>query len=290
MDRHVGIFGHRGDVFRRYVYGLCRLPHRLSASVRQRQQSPRHLARSHQHSGADLQQFHYGPRRAQRAAERAQTADDLSRAHHRSRRGVSGNKIHRILFQIRRASCARQRLSLRGNLTGTPGRDIFFFLLCDDRNARRAHDHRHRAVNRLNCHGITRSVLRGVSYSRGTSGPLLAFCRHCLDISLSLALSFGAPFMNSNHVLSVRLYAVIFLALVALTLTTTGVAFIDLGGGFNVTVALTIAVVKALLVILFFMHVRYSDRLTWVFVGAGFFWLAIMMALTFGDFLTRGSG
>ena len=95
--------------------------------------------------------------------------------------------------------------------------------------------------------------------------------------------------MNSNHVLSVRLYAVIFLALVALTLTTTGVAFIDLGGGFNVTVALTIAVVKALLVILFFMHVRYSDRLTWVFVGAGFFWLAIMMALTLGDFLTRGS-
>jgi len=96
--------------------------------------------------------------------------------------------------------------------------------------------------------------------------------------------------MNSKHVLSVRLYAVIFLALIALTLTTTGIAFIDLGGGFNVTVALTIAVVKALLVILFFMHVRYSNRLTWVFVGAGFFWLAIMMALTFGDFLTRGSG
>jgi cytochrome c oxidase subunit IV len=96
--------------------------------------------------------------------------------------------------------------------------------------------------------------------------------------------------MNSKHVLSVRLYAVIFLALIALTLTTTGIAFIDLGGGFNVTVALTIAVVKALLVILFFMHVRYSSRLTWVFVGAGFFWLAIMMALTFGDFLTRGSG
>ena len=96
--------------------------------------------------------------------------------------------------------------------------------------------------------------------------------------------------MNSKHVLSVRLYAVIFLALIVLTLTTTGVAFIDLGGGFNVIVALTIAVVKALLVILFFMHVRYSNRLTWVFVGAGFFWLAIMMALTFGDFLTRGSG
>lgn len=96
--------------------------------------------------------------------------------------------------------------------------------------------------------------------------------------------------MNSKHVLSVKLYAVIFIALVALTLTTTGVAFIDLGGSLNVVVALTIAVVKALLVILFFMHVRYSDRLTWIFVGAGFFWLAIMMALTLGDFLTRGSG
>jgi cytochrome c oxidase subunit IV len=96
--------------------------------------------------------------------------------------------------------------------------------------------------------------------------------------------------MNSKHVLSVKLYAVIFIALVALTLTTTGVAFIDLGGSINVIVALTIAVVKALLVILFFMHVRYSDRLTWIFVGAGFFWLAIMMALTLGDFLTRGSG
>jgi cytochrome c oxidase subunit IV len=96
--------------------------------------------------------------------------------------------------------------------------------------------------------------------------------------------------MNSKHVLSVKLYAVIFIALVALTLTTTGVAFINLGGSLNVIVALTIAVVKALLVILFFMHVRYSDRLTWIFVGAGFFWLAIMMALTLGDFLTRGSG
>jgi cytochrome c oxidase subunit IV len=96
--------------------------------------------------------------------------------------------------------------------------------------------------------------------------------------------------MNSKHVLSVKLYAVIFIALVALTLTTTGVAFINLGGSLNVIVALTIAVVKALLVILFFMHVRYSERLTWIFVGAGFFWLAIMMALTLGDFLTRGSG
>jgi cytochrome c oxidase subunit IV len=96
--------------------------------------------------------------------------------------------------------------------------------------------------------------------------------------------------MRSKHVVSVKLYGAVFGALIALTLTTTGVAFIDLGGNLNTIVALTIAVVKALLVILFFMHARYSSRLTWVFVGAGFFWLAIMMALTLSDFLTRGSG
>ena len=96
--------------------------------------------------------------------------------------------------------------------------------------------------------------------------------------------------MNSKHVVSIGLYAAVFASLVALTLITTGVAFIDLGGDLNSIVALAIAAAKALLVILFFMHVRYSSRLTWVFVGAGFFWLAIMMALSFSDFLTRGSG
>lgn len=96
--------------------------------------------------------------------------------------------------------------------------------------------------------------------------------------------------MSSKHVVSVKLYAVVFAALIALTLSTAGVAFIDLGGDLNAIVALAIAVAKAFLVILVFMHVRYSDRFTWIFVGAGFFWLAIMMALTFSDFLTRGSG
>ena len=96
--------------------------------------------------------------------------------------------------------------------------------------------------------------------------------------------------MNSKHGVSVKLYAVVFAALIALTLSTAAVAYIDLGGDLNAIVALAIAVAKALLVILFFMHVRYSDRLTWIFVGAGFFWLAIMMVLTLSDFLTRGRG
>jgi len=93
--------------------------------------------------------------------------------------------------------------------------------------------------------------------------------------------------MSSQPIVSIRLYATIFGALLVLTLATAGVAFIDLGGELNTIAALTIAIVKALLVILFFMHVRYSSRLTWVFAGAGFFWLLILLTLTLADPLTR---
>ena len=72
-----------------------------------------------------------------------------------------------------------------------------------------------------------------------------------------------------------------------LTLITVIVAFIDLGP-LNNFVMLGIAVIKATLVILFFMHVFYSSRLIWVVVLAGFFWLGIMFALTSSDYLTRG--
>jgi cytochrome c oxidase subunit IV len=93
--------------------------------------------------------------------------------------------------------------------------------------------------------------------------------------------------MNSPHVVSIKLYATIFGALLLLTMATAGAAFVDLGGELNSIVALTIALVKTLLVLLFFMHVRYSSRLTWVFAGAGLFWLLIMMSLTLSDVLTR---
>jgi len=93
--------------------------------------------------------------------------------------------------------------------------------------------------------------------------------------------------MTSQHIVSIRLYATIFGALLLLTLGTAAIAFVDLGGDLNTLVALAIAIVKALLVLLFFMHVRYSSRLIWVFVGAGFFWLAILMTLTLSDALTR---
>jgi cytochrome c oxidase subunit 4 len=73
-----------------------------------------------------------------------------------------------------------------------------------------------------------------------------------------------------------------------LLLLTWGVAQFNLGA-FNVIAALTIAVTKMLLVILYFMHVRYSERRTWIFVAAGFIWLLIMIDLTLGDYFTRGT-
>jgi cytochrome c oxidase subunit 4 len=91
----------------------------------------------------------------------------------------------------------------------------------------------------------------------------------------------------SEHIVSKKVYYVIFFALLILTVVTYLVATVDLGR-FNAIVALTIAVFKAMLVVLYFMHVRYSSRLTWVFVGAGFFWLAIMVVLTLSDYMTRG--
>jgi cytochrome c oxidase subunit 4 len=90
-----------------------------------------------------------------------------------------------------------------------------------------------------------------------------------------------------EHIVSRNVYFTIFIALVVLTVATWSVAKMDLGR-MNAVVALTIAVIKATLVVLYFMHVRYSSKLTWVFVGAGFFWLAIMVGLTLSDYMTRG--
>jgi cytochrome c oxidase subunit IV len=91
----------------------------------------------------------------------------------------------------------------------------------------------------------------------------------------------------SEHIVSKKLYYIIFGSLMILTILTVAVARLDLGR-WNDVVALTIAVIKALLVVLFFMHVRYSSRLTWVFVAAGFFWLGILLVLTLSDYMTRG--
>lgn len=89
------------------------------------------------------------------------------------------------------------------------------------------------------------------------------------------------------HVVPARLYYGVFATLMILTAITVAVAFVNLGR-LNDIVALAIAATKAVLVILFFMHVRYSTRLTWLVVLAGFFWLGILLVMTMGDYLTRG--
>lgn len=90
----------------------------------------------------------------------------------------------------------------------------------------------------------------------------------------------------SAHVLPLKTYYAIFGSLIVLTGLTVWVATIDMGE-MNVIVALTIACIKALLVILFFMHVRYSSKLTWVYVAAGFFWFLILVAFTMADYQSR---
>jgi cytochrome c oxidase subunit 4 len=86
----------------------------------------------------------------------------------------------------------------------------------------------------------------------------------------------------SAHVVPVRTYVTIFLLLMVLTATTVWVANVDLGP-LNTVVALTIACIKMLLVVLFFMHVRQASSLTKLVILAGFFWLVLLMAFTLTD-------
>lgn len=90
----------------------------------------------------------------------------------------------------------------------------------------------------------------------------------------------------AQHIVSRILYHRIFAVLLLLTLLTVGVAYLNLGP-LNTIIALTIATGKALLVVLFFMHVRYSNRLTWIVISAGVFWLLVLLVFTLSDYFTR---
>jgi cytochrome c oxidase subunit IV len=89
-----------------------------------------------------------------------------------------------------------------------------------------------------------------------------------------------------KRVISPRGYVLVFLALLALTAATVGLAYVDLGV-WHSTVGLTIAAVKAFLIVLFFMHVFGSKSLIWVIALSGLFWLGILMVLTLTDYATR---
>jgi cytochrome c oxidase subunit 4 len=91
--------------------------------------------------------------------------------------------------------------------------------------------------------------------------------------------------MNST-IVSKKTYILVWAALLVLLFLTWLIAEFNLGAA-NTAAALTIAVVKMLLVVLFFMHVRYNTPITWLFAAAGFVWLLIMITLTMTDYLTR---
>jgi cytochrome c oxidase subunit 4 len=91
---------------------------------------------------------------------------------------------------------------------------------------------------------------------------------------------------HSEHIVSPKIYAVVLTALLVGTVLTVYAAKIDLGR-MNIVLALTIAVTKMTLVILFFMHGKYSPRRTQLVIISGFFWLAIMLGLTLTDYTTR---
>jgi cytochrome c oxidase subunit IV len=90
----------------------------------------------------------------------------------------------------------------------------------------------------------------------------------------------------SQHIVPVRSYVLVFLALMGLTALTVGVAFINLGS-MNTLIALVIAATKMLLVMLIFMHVKYSSRLTKLAILAAFFWLGLLLSFTMSDYFTR---
>jgi cytochrome c oxidase subunit 4 len=89
-----------------------------------------------------------------------------------------------------------------------------------------------------------------------------------------------------HHVASLTSYFVVFATLMVLTVLTVWVSRIDLGP-FNTAVAMAIAIAKALVVILWFMHVIHSPRLTWIVVICSFLWVGVLFVLTFSDYLTR---
>ena len=91
----------------------------------------------------------------------------------------------------------------------------------------------------------------------------------------------------SGHVLPIKSYVLIWALLLLLLGATVALDFVALGP-FNIVAAMLIAIIKAALVVLFFMHVRYSSPLIWLAAAGGFYWLGILIFLSMADYATRG--
>lgn len=101
---------------------------------------------------------------------------------------------------------------------------------------------------------------------------------------------------SSHHIVPVKTYVIVILSLMVLLIITLGAAAVDFSAmvpnnpffaALNIIIAMTIAVIKAVIIILFFMHVRYSSKLVWVFAGAAFYWVVILFVLTMTDYMSR---
>lgn len=99
----------------------------------------------------------------------------------------------------------------------------------------------------------------------------------------------SAPNEPEHHVVGPKVYVSILLLLLVLTAVTTGAAFINMGV-FSPIVALAIACFKAVMVILFFMHIRYSSKVMMLTVGAGFFTFLVLITMTLSDYISRSWG
>lgn len=92
----------------------------------------------------------------------------------------------------------------------------------------------------------------------------------------------------NHHITPIPIYVAVLLALVILTFATVGISFLPLSTTWHVALGLTVGTVKATLVLLVFMHVMHSPRFTWAILAVALFWLLILFALTYTDYLTRG--
>jgi len=93
--------------------------------------------------------------------------------------------------------------------------------------------------------------------------------------------------MKEHHLTSRTTYTIIYIALLALLGATVGAYYVNLGF-WSIALGVLIAVVKAVLIVLYFMHVRSSSKMVWVIAAAGFVWLTILIGLTLSDYISRG--
>jgi len=89
-----------------------------------------------------------------------------------------------------------------------------------------------------------------------------------------------------DHLLPLSAYFKVYAWLMAFLLLTVGAAYVDLGR-LNFPVTMLIAVIKGVMIMLIFMHVKYSHKLVWIFAGASFLWLLLLIVFSLNDYFTR---